>query len=494
MGLFDRFKKPASDQDAKAAKPAGGSLEFNPAKAKAWFDRATTVHETGNVEYAMTCWLSGLRFDPANIPALEGFFKSAADYRSGAAGKAPTKDMVAALGGGTPVDKFLSALLNWACKPSEADLALKAAMIPAEIGLAEPAKWIGPKALELLAREPKPRKDHFVKLMEAMSKFGLYDVALRAGEIALKLDPTDINLGTDVKNMAAQATMSKGGYENTGKDGGFRSNIRDAARQAQAETEGRMIKSEDAATNLVEGAKADYNSNPQDRVNIRKYVEALISRGTPADEQTAMAVLDRAFKDTQEYRFRQTAGDIRIKVGRRALKVIREASIGGDAAAAAKLPAATATQLALEIEEYEARVNAYPTDLGLKYELAIRYIEVGKHNEAIEQLQQAKSDGRNKPKVLLAMGRAFVSIGWADEAVDTFRQALEGQNDLESSSLDLRYELMCALQMRAEKDRDAAAAEEASAIASKIAQQQFGYKDIRARREALKALIAQIKG
>ena len=89
MGLFDRFKKPASDQDAKAAKPAGGSLEFNPAKAKAWFERATTVHETGNVEYAMTCWLSGLRFDPANIPALEGFFKSAADYRSGAAGKAP---------------------------------------------------------------------------------------------------------------------------------------------------------------------------------------------------------------------------------------------------------------------------------------------------------------------------------------------------------------------------------------------------------------------
>jgi hypothetical protein len=92
------------------------------------------------------------------------------------------------------------------------------------------------------------------------------------------------------------------------------------------------------------------------------------------------------------------------------------------------------------------------------------------------------------------MGRAFVSIGWADEAVDTFRQALEGQNDLESSSLDLRYELMCALQMRAEKDRDAAAAEEASAIASKIAQQQFGYKDIRARREAIKALIAQLKG
>ena len=72
------------------------------------------------------------------------------------------------------------------------------------------------------------------------------------------------------------------GTVEVGKDGGFRSNIRDAARQAQSETEGRMIKSEDAATNLVEGAKADYNSNPQDRVNIRKYVEALISRGTPA--------------------------------------------------------------------------------------------------------------------------------------------------------------------------------------------------------------------
>ncbi len=494
MGLFDRFKssKPEDDK-AKAAKPAAGSLDFNPAKANSWFVHARNAQETGNIEYAITCWLSGMRFDPGNIGALEDFFKCAAQYRGESASKAPTKDMVKALAGSTSVDKFLLSLLNWACKPNDGDLALKAAMSPAEIGLEGPAKWIGPKALELLARDPKPKKDHFIRLMEAMAKFKLYDVALRAGEIALKLDPTDIGLGTDVKNMAAQATMSKGGYENTGDAGAFRGNLRDADKQKRMEEEGRVVRGADAATNMVEATKAEYLGAIQDRALIRKYIEALLNRQAPGDEQAAIAVLDKAFKDTQEYRFRQMGGDLKIKLGRRELKPLREAADAGDEATKAKYEAAVAKQLELEISEYSSRVQAYPTDLIVKYELALRYIEVGRHNEAIEQLQLAKSDGRNKMRVLLAMGRSFVAIGWADEAVDTFRQALEGQADLEPGTLDLRYELMCALQMRAEKDRDVAAAEEASAIASKIAQQQFGYKDIRQRREAIKALITQLK-
>ena len=510
MALFGFFKKDDGDDKQKAAaaaaavaakatgagaggKPADGALEFSPAKANSWFERASTMHESGSYEYAMTCWLSGLRFDPANVTALEGFFKSAAHYRGDSASKAPDKDIVKAVAGKTPVDRYLSAVLNWACKPSDSDLALRAAIAPAELGLSEPAKWIGPKALNLLAQEARPKKDAFIKLMAAMAKFQLYDIALRAGEIALKLDPTDIQLGVDVKNMAAQATMSKGGYGNTGEAGGFRGNIRDASRQQNLDQEGRMVRNEDAAAAAIEAATAEHLAAPTDKVNIRRLVEALVARGTPSDEKQCIAVLEKAFADTQEYSFRRTAGDFKMKIGRRTLKEMREKIAAGDAAVAAQYEAASAAQIALELGEYQARAYAYPTDLGVKYELAVRYIEAGKHNEAIEQLQHAKSDGKNKIKVLLALGRAFVAIGWPDEAVDTFHQALEGLSETESSSLELRYELMCALQLRAERDRDLAAAEEASSIASKIAQQQFGYRDVRARREAIKTLITALK-
>ena len=474
-----------------------GGLSFDPEKAKAWFERARTVAETGNHEYAMSCWLSGLRFDPQNMEALQGFFTAAAEYRSenGGTVKSPPKDVVASVAGKTPLDRYLNAILSWACRPTEIDLALKAVLIPAELGLREPALWIGPKAFDLLMRDGKVRKDHMLKLMEAFSKFENFDMALRCGEVALKLDPNDIGLGVTVKNLAANSTMSKGGYDNTGDAGGFRKNIRDAATQQKLEEGERLSKSEDVAARVIANAKAEYLANPTDRPLIKRYVEALLQRGAIADENEAAAVLAKAYSETQEYRFKQTSGDIKIKQGRRALRGLREKAEANpaDAAAAKALADALKAQLELEIGEFSSRVVAYPTDLQLKYELGVRYLEAQRYNEAIDQLQQAKSEGKNKLKALHALGTAFSAIDWQDEAIDTFRQALEGIADNDSSGIELRYSLLCSLQRKAETDREITVAEEGAVLASKIAQLQFGYKDVRQRREALKSLIAQIK-
>src|SRR5262249_10236495 len=81
------------------------------------------------------------------------------------------------------------------------------------------------------------------------------------------------------------------------------------------------------------------------------------------------------------------------------------------------------------------------------------------------------------------LGQAFMKITWIDEAVHTFRQAIDTYkvtND--DTGLALRYGLLSALQAKAEGDRDLAIAEEADKLASAIAVQQFTYRDIRARR------------
>ena len=45
-----------------------------------------------------------------------------------------------------------------------------------------------------------------------------------AGEIATRLDPTDGQLQVRVRNMLAQNTMSQGGFDEAGAEGGFRRN------------------------------------------------------------------------------------------------------------------------------------------------------------------------------------------------------------------------------------------------------------------------------
>ena len=74
------------------------------------------------------------------------------------------------------------------------------------------------------------------------------------------------------------------------------------------------------------------------------------------------------------------------------------------------------------------------------------------------------------------------------------RQAMETHKlTTDGMGMALRYGLMTALQVKAEKERELAAAEEADRLASSIAVQQFSYRDIRQRRDALKKLIGEIK-
>ena len=121
--------------------------------------------------------------------------------------------------------------------------------------------------------------------------------------------------------------------------------------------------------------------------------------------------------------------------------------------------------------------------------------ELGRHQEAIEQFQQAKSDVKLRGPSLYALGVSFQAIDWHDEAIDTFRLGLEGVADQnEGAAMDLKYGLMCSLQRRGEENRDIPSAEEGLKLASGIALQQINYKDIRARREAIKALLVRLKG
>lgn len=499
MSFFGFGKKPpAGDPPADKGggdKGGSGDFEFSPQKAERWFAHARTSHESDNFEYAVNCWLSGLRFEPTNVEALEAFFRSVSPVREASGGKIP-KEVAKAITGRTPIDKFLDAILNWAFDPLAAEKAIKAAQIAAELNLREPGKFIAPRALDVAARDGKARKDWFVRLMATFEELEMFNLAVKSGEQALRLDQGDGKLSAHVRNLAAQDTMSKGGYENTGEAGGFRSNVKDLEKQRRLEEEQRVGKGEDAMNRVLDQARLAFEHEPNDKPTIRKYVGALLERGKPEDEQKAIDILEAAFASTKEFNFRRAAGEVRMKQGRRRLRALEAAykAAPADEAAKAAFHEADQAQVALEIVEYETQVAAYPTDLILKFELGKRLMLAGRHEEAIGQFQEAKADPKNRTAVLNFLGQSFAKIGWNDEAVETYRLALEHHVDhADAIGMELRYFLMCSLQARAEEGKDLASAEEAYKLASAIAIQQINYRDVRTRRDAIKALIATAK-
>jgi tetratricopeptide (TPR) repeat protein len=220
-----------------------------------------------------------------------------------------------------------------------------------------------------------------------------------------------------------------------------------------------------------------------------------LERAKPADEELAYNLYIKAAKEAKQFRFREMAGDIRIRQERRK---VSELKLMLDEAPDEDMVRRMYDQHVedlnkLEVQEYKLRVEAYPSDLTRKFELGKRLFAIGDMDGTISLLQEAQTDPKNRIVALTYLGQAFLKIDYVDESIETFRKALESREISPEQNLELRYHLLTALQARAESTRDLATGEEAEKIAASIAAQQFGYKDIRARRDAIKRLVGELR-
>lgn len=504
MALFP-WKK-SGDGDKGGSGSGGGSggggdsggFEFSPEKARRFFDRAQTLHDATNFAYAMQLWLQGLRFEPNNMGAIKGFFDSAGAFMNSKEGaKGPSKDTYKEFSGRSDLDKYLYSLLDWSGHPTEASYAVKAVERASELGLAEPAAWLGERALGAALRDKKPRKEYFVAIMNALAKAERYDLAVQAGQQAVNLDPTDARLAADVKNMSAESTMRRGGFDQAGQEGGFRANIRDAAKQKALEEGDRTVKTEEVLDRQIAGARADYETSPLDKPIALRLVDLLIQRDNPDDQQAALVVLDEMYRKTQEYRFRERADQLRLRQMRARLREVKAAAEAPSAGEAEKdtYKQAFKELMVAQIRAGQLAVQNYPTDLVRKFELGKLLFEVRKYEDAIALFQEAQNDPKNRAEVLQYLGLSFQLMGgFNDEAIGTLRSAISMHQDGDDSrGMSLKYALMDALFARAKEQTALADAEEAYKIASAITIKQINYRDVRAKREEIKAFIAQHK-
>lgn len=497
MALFGKNK--SGDDAGGGGDSAGGSGGgFSPEKARVFFDRAKTTHDTINYPYAAQLWLNGLAQDPSSVEGFEGFWNSISAYLADVGEKkANSKEIAKGLSGQGQILKYQQALLNWGLKPTNGQATVKAAEASASLGLTEITQILGQRAMIFARQEQKPKKDVWVKLFDIFDQANAFDLAVEAGQTAMNLDPSDGELATRVKSMLASAAIKRGKFEETkGEVGGFRKNIRDAERQANLEAEDAIVKTGDVKDRIVSVKKAEYDKRPDDVPTIEAYGRALLDRGKPLDEVNALLLFKKSYEATGQFRFRQRQGEVELRIERRKIRTLKAklAQKPDDAALASQLEAAEEAMLAKQIEELRVQVENYPTNMGVKFELGKLLHEKGEHNEAIGLFQKAEEDPQHRKAVLRYKAEAFNAIGWADEAIDTYRAALSGTTDEAGEiALELRYGLLCALQAKAEKDRDISAAEEGDRIASQIAMKRFDYRDIVERRQSIKDLIKELR-
>ena len=451
------------------------------ARAKAFFDKAGKVAETKNYDYAIDMYLQGLRYAPDAV--VEGHLPLAelALQRQGSGNKKPSMmERVKRLGGKTPLEQMLNAEYLYTKDPDHlpyAEAMLKAAIAG---GYNKTAGWIANVIFQAVNASRKPSASTYILLKDAYKTLEQFDKAIVAIQRAAKLKPEDGALSDEFKNLSAELTMARGKYDG---EGDFRKSIKDRESQEKRQAQASVVKTEDYRVKAVEDARKKIAQNPDLQANIFELADALSGLETDQAENDAISLLENTYEKRKDFSFKRRAGLLRIKQLKRKLKEAKAAheTNPNDAQAKALTEQLSAQLNTTELEHFRLCVQNYPTDIGAKYEYAIRLLRNEQYNEAIPLFQEAQKDPRRKIKALNHIGLCFSKKGWLADAIDVYTQAIESyeiKND--ATGKELRYNLARAY----EQQKDTAKALE---IYRKIAQSDFAYKDVSQRVDRLRS-------
>ena len=450
------------------------------AKAGVFFDRARQVAEIKDFDYAIDTYLEGLRCAPNAVQQGHIELYELAMLRQSKGGKKPSMmERVKRLRGKTPLEQMLNGEYLFAKDPGHLPYAETMLRAAAAGGYTQTAKWIADLIFQATNAAKKPSFQTYILLKNSYAAIGQFDRALAACQYAVRVKPEDAELADELKNLTAELTVARGKYD---QEGDFRISIKDREAQDKLHAQEGVVKTEDYRTLAVREARKVLAKDPNLARNIFSLANVLSELQNDKADKEAIELLETAYKTKSDFSFKQRAGQIRIKHVNRKIRETKDAveSNPDDVRAKARLATLSAQLDNIELGHYRICVRNYPTDLQAKYEFAVRLVRNKQYDEAIPLFQEAQKDPRHKISAMDKIGMCFFLKGWFADAIDVFTQAIESYKIKDDSiAKELRYNLALAHEEQGDSEK-------ALEIYRKIAQLDFGFKDVRQRVDKLR--------
>jgi tetratricopeptide (TPR) repeat protein len=459
------------------------------AKAAKWFTHGRTVAETHNYDYAIECFVNGLRVWPEAVDDGHKPLRAVGFARHGAGKKKPgmmeTLKFQTMGTGRDALEAMLTSETLLAKDPTNLNY-MESMLRSAAKGCYEhTCRWLGPIMLQEALTSPKAHQAKIVLVMQvfeelaekysqrgdAASQVECLQLAAKAVEVLVQLKPDDGALQDRLRNIGGKMAITKGKFE----VGDFRESLHEGDRQRELRDQERMHQDEEQYGKQIEAARKELEGNPDEPGKVAAVKEWLLRRGRPEDEDEAIQLLRETYARTKAYLFKLQADDIRIRQLRREAQQVKAQ---GDRQAAQKH---LQTMLDFEIEVCKERIQRYPTEGRYKYELGKRYFLAQRFDEAVPVLQQARSDAKNRYACLSLMAQCFYHKGYYDQATNILADGIRTYEiPADDTSKEMHYWLG--------RSYEAAGQREAAIQAyGQIIQWDYNYRqgDVRQRLEAL---------
>jgi hypothetical protein len=450
-------------------------------KAKTLFEKGDQVAKTGGYDYAIEMYIQGLSIDPENVDAHQTL-REFSLKRKASGGKDLGMFDKMKVKTNTSDDKanLLAAEKLLAYDPGNTDRMVQVLQFALKGGYFDTVLWIGPILLRANAESKKPDYAKYVILKDTYKEIERWKEATEAAMMAQQLRPDNMELVTELKNLAALDTMDAGKY-NKGKS--FRDSVRDLAGQIKLIDKEKDVQSGDLLQRAIKEAEAEWLVEPNEPGKLSKYVDALLKTERPEEEHRAIEVLEQAFEKTKQFRWKQRVGQIKFAQLNRMDRSMRDelARDKDNAELRQRYAEFSKEKAQTELGELIQWVEAYPTDTRFRFEMAKRYFLLGQFDQAIPTFQHVRNDPKYRVDATSFLGRAFLENKFVEEAVETLKASIDDyQLKGDEKSKEMYYWYARAL----EEKPDIPAAIKAY---SQVAQWDFNYRDVQQRIKKLRA-------
>ncbi|MCR5413644.1 MAG: tetratricopeptide repeat protein [Kiritimatiellae bacterium] len=250
--------------------------------------------------------------------------------------------------------------------------------------------------------------------------------------------PGDQRIMQLLKNTEAQATMNAGWSQTAGKKGGFQNLIANKEQAKKLDQANKAVITGDDAEALIAEKLAQIEKEPKN-MNYRRALARLYVQNKRFDE--AVECLQQAIEaaGSMDPELDRMLSQTTIQYYDQQIEAYRSA---GDEENAVELEN---QKNQFVFDDLAARVERYPNDLHLHYELGLQYYTYEYYDEALEHLQLAQKSPKDRLWALYYLAMCFLQKGQADMAVmqlETARDALPTMDDLKKKVV---YQLgLCA--------------------------------------------------
>jgi tetratricopeptide (TPR) repeat protein len=322
-------------------------------------------------------------------------------------------------------------------------------------------------SLEALHRNSPKDRETAIELANALAEIG----EPKRGEAILtelyRANPTDNELGQALKNLSAQKTLDEGGYEALADgSGSYRDILKNKEEAVSLEQQNRVEKTEDVAERLIREYEIRLKTEPSNLKLVRQLAE-LYTQKKQFDRAIGYyqqikssdvgndASLDRAVADTLIRKYEHQISELDPNAPDYADKVA----------------VLQAEKQAFQLNECQKRVERFPTDLQIRFEMGQLYFQAGKISEAIGEFQKAQNNPHRRVAAMNFLAQCFAKRKMNDLAARTLQNALKEKPVLDDEKKDLIYNLGCVFEAMDKK-------EEAIEQFKVIYEVDIGYKDV----------------